>query len=207
MGRGRPAWALRAFRRATALGGEAMRPWLRRAAAAMRAGDCEEAALCYRTLLRMQPENPRAYWRLAMVYEFLGSAAAAREVCRQGVKRIPRAACLLRLYARLSLNSGRPEEALEALARAEEAGPMHCDTQYYLAMTLRQMGRLEEARSALQRAMELRPDDPKLYYALGICCQAADVQQSVGWLLQGMAVERTVQSRGAASPARRSAGK
>ncbi len=161
----------------------------------MRTGTCEEAALCYRVLVRMQPDNPRAYWRLAMVYEFLGSPAAAREVCRQGLRKAPQAGCLHRQHARLLVNSGASPEALEALAEAARLTPTQCDTQYYLAVALRQMGRLEEARRALRRAMELRPDDPKLYYALGMCCQAADVQESVGWLLQGMAVERSAQER------------
>ncbi len=155
----------------------------------MRAGIPEEAIACYRALLRLEPDKPRAYWRLAMMYEFLGAAGAALEVCRHGLRRLPDAGCLHRQHAHLLLNSGSVQGALRALTEAGELNSAHYDTQHYVGLALRQAGRLEEARQALEGALARRPDDPKLYYALGLCCSAAEVQESVGWVLQGLAAE------------------
>jgi len=177
------------LRRASGLDGGNCRLWRQRAAAPMRAGGLEEGVACYRALLRLEPDNPRAYWRLAMMYEFLGAAGAALEVCRHGLRRLPHAGCLHRQHAYLLLNSGSVQGALRAFAEAGELNLAHGDTQYYVGLALRQAGRVEEARQALKRALVRRPDDPKLYYALGLCCKAAEVQESVGWLLQGLAAE------------------
>lgn len=191
---GRPRWGLRMFRRATWLQGDSSRLWLRRAAAAMRAGALEEVVVCYRALVRLEPNNPRAYWRLATMYDALGAGGAAVEVCRHGLRRMPQAGCLHRQYAHLLLNAGSLQGALRAFEQAAALNPEHCDTQYYAGLALRQAGRVEEARRALKRALALRPDDPKLYYALGLCCKAAEIQESVGWLLQGLAAERRLAS-------------
>lgn len=188
--RGRPRWGLWLLRRATALDGANPRLWRHRAGAAMRAGALEEVVMCYRALVRLEPGNARAYWRLAMMYECLGAAGAALEVCRRGLQRAPEAPCLHRQHAHLLLSTGSVQGALRAFEQAAEMNPSHCDTQYYVGLALRQAGRVEEAREALKKALALRPDDPKLYYALGLCCKAAEAQESVAWLLQGLAAEQ-----------------
>jgi tetratricopeptide (TPR) repeat protein len=101
----KPKWAVHCCRRATALASGNMRHWRRRAAAAMRSGDLAEAALCYRALVRLEPEGPRPYARLAQVYEQMGARRAALEVCCQGLRHHPEARVLHRCLAGLLLAS------------------------------------------------------------------------------------------------------
>ena len=187
--RGRPRWGLWMSRRATALDGRNCRLWRQRAAAAMRAGALEEGATCYRALLRLEPDNPRAYWRLAMMYELLGAGGAALEVCRQGLRRLPQAGCLRWQHAHLLLNSGSVQEVLTGFEQVAALHPSRCDTQRYLTMALRQAGRVDEVRRCLRKALARRPDDPNLYFALGLCSKTAEMQESVGLLLEGLAAE------------------
>jgi Flp pilus assembly protein TadD len=50
---------------------------------------------------------------------------------------------------------------------------------------------MKDARAALKRALSLRPDDPKLYYALGLCCKPGEVSgEAESSLLAGLAIEQ-----------------
>jgi Flp pilus assembly protein TadD len=81
--------------------------------------------------------------------------------------------------------------ALRALERAAELSPRHGDTHYFVGLALRRAGRHEDAREALKRALSLRPDDPKLYYALGLCCTPGEVSgEAESSLLAGLAAEQ-----------------
>ena len=82
MQRRRPQVALRLYRRATALDPHSVRLWRHHAAAAVRSGNLEEASLCYRTIVRLDKDNPRAYARVAASYDLLGSPEAALKACR-----------------------------------------------------------------------------------------------------------------------------
>ena len=190
MRRRRPSWALSLCRRACTLAPGDLRHWRYRAAAAVRSGRLDEAGLCYRTMARLDPRNPRAHARLAGLYELLGAPEAARRVCLDAVCNLPDAACLHRMLGRIFLNLGSIEDALRALHRAAELNPFHCDTQYYVALALRRANRADDARRALRRALALRPDDPKLYYALGLCCSPDRAERdALGLLLEGLALE------------------
>jgi len=190
----RPRMALFFYRRATALHGTSIHTWLHRAAASVRAGNLEEAALCYRALVQLDSGNPRSALRLAGIYEAIGAGQPALTVCQQALQRFPEAVCLHRQLGRLLLNSGSVEGALRAFRRAAELNPLHCDTQYYVAIALRRAGRTAEARETLRKAMSLRPSDPKLYYALGMCCSpTTEAKESTELLLAGLSVEQATE--------------
>ena len=191
---GKPRMALAFYRRATAAHGTAIHTWLHRAAASVRAGDLDEAALCYRALVQLDSDNPRSALRLAGIYEAIGAGQPALTVCQQALRRFPEAVSLHRQLGRLLLNSGSVDGALRAFRRAAELNPLHCDTQYYVAMALKRVGRTCEARETLRKAMSLRPSDPKLYYALGMCCSpTAEAKESAELLLAGLSVEQATQ--------------
>ena len=189
--RGAHRWALWLYRKACHLHDGDSRVWYHRAAAAVRGGDLEEAALCYRVLARLDPHNPRAQCRLAGIYELVGAPRAALDVCRRALARDPDSPCLHRQLGRLLFNTGAVHSALRSLQKAADLSPSHCDTHYCIGLAMRQAGKMPEARSALRRALALRSDDPKLYYALGLCCSPnGDVQEPVALLLRGLAQER-----------------
>ena len=127
---GRPRMALTLYRRATALHGTAIHTWLHRAAASVRAGDLEEAAVCYRALVQLDSDNPRSALRLAGIYEAIGAGQPALTVCQQALRRFPEAVSLHRQLGRLLLNSGSVDGALRAIRRAAELNPLHSDTHY-----------------------------------------------------------------------------
>jgi len=186
--------ALACYRRATALDGDCTDTWLHRAAASVRAGDLAEAAFCYRALVQLDSSNPRAALRLAGIYEAIGAAQPALTVCQQALHRFPEVVCLHRQLGRLLLNSGSVEGALRAFRRAAELNPLHCDTHYYVALALKRVGRTAEARETLRKAMSLRPNDPKLYYALGMCCSpTAQARESTEMLLAGLSAEQAAE--------------
>jgi len=190
--RRRPHVALRLYRRATALDPHSVRFWRHHAAAAVRSGNLEEASLCYRTIARLDGQNPRAHARVAASYDLLGASGAALKACRGALKRFPDAACLHRQLGQILLNTGSVDSALRALERAAELSPRHCDTYYFVGLALRRAGRVKDAREALRRALSLRPDDPKLYYALGLCCTPGEERETAGLLLAGLAAEQAV---------------
>jgi tetratricopeptide (TPR) repeat protein len=157
----------------------------------VRSGHLEEASLCYRTIARLDSDNPRAHARVAASYDVLGSPRAALEICRSALRQFPDAACLHRQLGQILLSLGSIHGALRSLERAAELTPRHGDTYYFTGLALRQAGRKREAREALRRALALRPEDPKLYYALGLCCnpEERDDAEPVGLLLAGIAAE------------------
>ncbi len=186
-----PVWALPFYRKAAHLAPSNRPIWLRRAAAAVRAGRLEEAALSYRRLARMDPDNPRAHARLAAVYDAMGAPRAAMDVCGRALRRFPHSAVLHRRLGRLLVAAGAIPAALRSLHRAADLSPTDCDTQYFIALALRRAGRLAEARSALRRALAMKPHDPKLYYALGLCYDIGDPhRESASLFLKGLAAER-----------------
>jgi Flp pilus assembly protein TadD len=173
------------------LDARSLRVWRHRAAAAVRVGRVEEACLCYRVMLRLDTTNPRAYLRAAACYIALGSSGAALKVCRDAITRFPDEPSLHRQLGQVLFSRGEVHTALRALSRAAELGPRHCDTQYFVGLALRHVGRRREAREVLRHAVSLRPDDPKLYYALGLCCEPeADGENPVSLLLSGLAAEQ-----------------
>jgi len=63
-----------------------------------------------------------------------------------------------------------------------------------VAIALRRAGRTAEARETLRKAMSLRPSDPKLYYALGMCCSpTTEAKESTELLLAGLSVEQATE--------------
>jgi len=189
--RGRASWALFFYRRATILDSLNSKLWYHRGAAAMRAARLEEAASCYRVLLRLKRDHPRSFLRLAGIYDLIGAPQAGLEVCRRGIEQWPLSACFYRLMGRLLLRTGAVTEALRALQKALELAPRHNDTRYYLGLMLSYAGRAAEAREALRHALSLRPDDPKLYYALGLCCRNGKQDpEQVQYLLEGLSAEQ-----------------
>jgi tetratricopeptide (TPR) repeat protein len=141
-------------------------------------------------MLRLDMGNPRAYSRVAACYIALGSGAAAVKVCRDAIARFPNEPFLYRQLGQILFSRGEVHSALRALSRAAELGPRHCDTQYFVGLALRHAGRRREAREVLRYAVSLRPDDPKLYYALGLCCDPeGDGENPVSLLLSGLAAE------------------
>ncbi len=76
----------------------------------------------------------------------------------------------------------RIEEALAALARAEEAAPQDLAPRLGLIMALRSCGAVEEARRVGLSALTAHPDQPQLLVELGrIECQAGDAAAAARW--------------------------
>jgi tetratricopeptide (TPR) repeat protein len=75
--------------------------------------------------------------------------------------------------ARLALDAGHCERAIEELASAEALRPDEASLHYYRALALEQSGSPDDALTAMGKALALRRDEPMLYTAhAGLCFTA-----------------------------------
>jgi tetratricopeptide (TPR) repeat protein len=125
----------------------------------MRAGALAEAALCYRALVRLEPEAPRSYARLAHVYERMGAIRAAVEVCCQGLRRQPGARILHRRLAALLLQSEAAAGPVSRLLGVPLAVAWHGDASAYLTQMLASQEDTSESPVAAVAADEVAPAD------------------------------------------------
>jgi tetratricopeptide (TPR) repeat protein len=58
------------------------------------------------------------------------------------------------------INSGKSEEAIEALNKALEADPGYADAHYQLGISMLGTGQMEESADHLKKYLELAPQGP-----------------------------------------------
>jgi adenylate cyclase len=136
---------------------------------AAQAGEPLDGALALaRRALDMHPQEPMAGLAFAMVRGYQGDAAAFEYHCSQAVALSPLDPAIhvhMSMLASARLSAGRPEEAIDAAARALRSNATY--TTAHLMMTAAQAmaGNIDAARESAARVLELEPDFSVSRYA------------------------------------------
>jgi predicted CXXCH cytochrome family protein len=117
-----------------------------------------EAAASFMRAGEIEPTNATVLFNAGLAYAEAGRIADAENALRGAVKRDPK---LDRAWYNLGLllnSQSHPQDALEALARAEQANPRSPDYPYAAATIHFRAGWIADAREAAKRALAIAPD-------------------------------------------------
>ena len=123
-----------------------------------------------RIVIKLDPDSSDGYVRLGQALEGRNEADAAIEAYRAAVEKDRKSRRRSALPAfhlgSLLLETGSPQDALEAFEEALDVDPNHVSTIYEHAMALGDLGRSDEATASLEKAARLAPADARIHYAL-----------------------------------------
>ncbi|MEI8044827.1 MAG: tetratricopeptide repeat protein, partial [Verrucomicrobiota bacterium] len=143
-------------------------------AAYRKIGRREEAIRCYERAIQLQPDHANALFNIAIALSQTGRTTDSEIwyqqalICyRQELMRQPTAPVCVNL-AHILLGRFQFVEAEQLLRRALELQPNHSPAFNGLGNVLLATGRAREAVHAYDRAIELREDDPVVYYNRGL---------------------------------------
>lgn len=111
------------------------------------AGRIQEGIAGFRKTLEMDPLDPFAWNWLATAYMAAGQYDAAEQAKRRAVEILPELDSDTYLLGSISLLRGRPQAALEQLARVKS--PAETDRLWLLAIANHDLGRTDESQKAL----------------------------------------------------------
>ncbi|CAK0762794.1 protein O-GlcNAc transferase [uncultured Gammaproteobacteria bacterium] len=136
-------------------------------------GRLEEAAVCCRFALALQPDNAQAKATLASLSGAPAPPAPAPAPAPPQADREPEVAGLVAAARRL-LAQGQVTGAVAGFRRAAELQPESVEILSSLGVALQAQGELIEAIALQRRAVGLRPDFAGAHYNLGAALMAAD---------------------------------
>ena len=133
-----------------------------RAAAFAREGRLDEAFKTYSTLLRKEPGNDQARYRLAVTELMRGRFNEGAKLLRVCLRKQPDNPDILFSLGRACLALDRHQEAITHLARAAGNAPDRADVQSALGDAHFLSGATGEALRVYQSASALAPEDPRI---------------------------------------------
>jgi Flp pilus assembly protein TadD len=116
-------------------------------------------------------KNPNEYevaLKFARVLRAIGSSPRASEVAAQALAMKPGDLELSMIYAQASLDQGKPEDAAQALARAEREGQNDWRVLSIIGVTMDSLDQHSGAQDYYKRAMALSPDNPRIMSNLAL---------------------------------------
>jgi Flp pilus assembly protein TadD len=126
----------------------------------------------------------------ARAHEAAGRAAKAESLYRQVLGKDARNAGALHALGLIARRRGRPERAVQLMAKAADAAPddaaVHCD----LGNALKALGRIDEAVFHHRRMAALCPDSPQALSNLGTTCvRAGDIEEALQHLARAASLD------------------
>ena len=115
---------------------------------------------------QFRKEAPAAMEGAVAAYR-AGRIADAATLCRRIIEMLPDHFDALRLLGVIELDSGRFNEAEQALNRAVGANPRSAEVHSNLGLALAKLGRFEQARKCQEKAIALQPNFPTALTNLG----------------------------------------
>ncbi len=134
---------------------------------AQKAGKLDDAEKIFLGLLAGGGEASFVYHNLGIVYQQKGEHDLAIEQFRKALEIEPTFARSRALLGASLLATGKTEEALVELKKAEKALPKEPIVHLSLAKAYGRMGKLEEQVVELRRLRKLAPKEPEYAYLLG----------------------------------------
>lgn len=116
-------------------------------------------------------KNPNEYevaLKYARVLRAIGSSSRSSEVSAQALAMKPGDVELSMIYAQTSLDQGKPEDAAQALARAEREGQNDWRVLSIIGVTMDSLDQHAGAQDYYRRAMALSPDNPRILSNLAL---------------------------------------
>jgi tetratricopeptide (TPR) repeat protein len=110
-------------------------------------------------------KDPTLYQNMGGLYASMGDTDKARELYQKAVSLSaygdPRDAAVNYYNMGVTfINSGKSEEAIEALTKALEADPGYAEAHYQMGISMLGTGQMEESASHLKKYLELAPQGP-----------------------------------------------
>jgi Flp pilus assembly protein TadD len=116
-------------------------------------------------------KNPNEYeteLKFSRVLRSIGSSARSSEVAAQALTMKPADLELTMIYAQASLDQGKPEDAANALARAEGEGLNNWLFLSIVGVTMDSLDQHSAAQDYYRKALAISPDNPKILSNLAI---------------------------------------
>jgi len=125
----------------------------------------EQAVEAYQKAIVLAPEDPTLYQNMGGLYASMGDTEKARELYQKAVSLSaygdPKDAAVNYYNMGVTfINSGKAEEAIEALNKALEADPEYAEAHYQLGISMLGTGQMEESAGHLKKYLELTPEGP-----------------------------------------------
>lgn len=125
----------------------------------------EQAVEAYQKAIDLAPEDPTLYQNMGGLYASMGDTEKARELYQKAVSLSaygdPKDAAVNYYNMGVTfINSGKSEEAIEALNKALEADPGYAEAHYQLGISMLGTGQMEESADHLKKYLELAPQGP-----------------------------------------------
>jgi tetratricopeptide (TPR) repeat protein len=108
--------------------------------------------------LRLDPDDPKAYFNLGLAQEGLGEDEAALAAFRKATELNPVYGGAYYNLGTLLIKRKEYRAALEPLSEAVRLSPERSDPRYNLAVALAHLGETRQALDSLREALKLRPD-------------------------------------------------
>jgi len=140
------------------------------AAAMLRGGRPEQAALLLEQVLQEQPGNATDLNNLAIAYTRTERFDEARSSLEEASRVAPEKFSTWLNLSSLALRTGDPRAAVEFAEAAVERAPKMAQTHVALAMATAELGNLERTAASLERAVKLDARDPQTHGMLAEVC-------------------------------------
>lgn len=138
----------------------------------MAQGRFEEAARVYSQLVKAAPGNAGLLLNLGLAQHMSGHEPEAAATLEAVLKTQPDAIPALITLGAAKLALNRPGEAVAPLKKAVTLKPGDHETRGQLANALLNAKRLDEAGAEYRKLADATPDDPRVWYGLGMTYQA-----------------------------------
>ncbi|MFH1673508.1 MAG: M48 family metalloprotease [Pseudomonadota bacterium] len=130
-------------------------------------GDMDTAQRRFQTLLDKEPENPLAYYGMALVLEKKGQREAAFNLFKKAILYNPTDPDILLDMGRSYFFAGNYRQAINVLKGALAFRPQDREGHFLLGRSYLETGEFHEAIEALNALVSLHPDFTEGYYYLG----------------------------------------
>jgi Tfp pilus assembly protein PilF len=128
------------------------------------AGNLEAAQASFEGILAREPRHGPARYRLALIASRRGQTRRAIELCEQVLSTEPNRAEVLVHLARSRLDTGEPEAARAAVARAEALPRLSVPVLGTLAQLNTRFGQHQRALEQYERVLREAPDDASMRF-------------------------------------------
>ena len=168
--------ALESFQKATQQDPEQPGLWANLAMTHGKLGDYQQAVEIYQKAIILAPEDPSLYRGLAGAYSKIQEFDQAKEAYEKSASLAedidPSSAAIAYFNMGVDfINSGRTQDAVDALTKAITSDSSYAEAYFQLGLSLLGLGRMEESLEHLKKYVEFDPESPNAAVARELLSQ------------------------------------